>query len=189
MDNAASVGPRWRQRLRSAASWNAWIVAALVVAGCFRLFVAEAYAIPSGSMEGTLEVGDRIVAEKVSYRFGAPAAGDIVTFRDLDDPARTLVKRVVATEGQMVDLREGRVYVDGALLAEPYVEGRPTYPLTTAGQPSVSYPYVVPAGELWVMVDNRTNSRDSRAFGPIPAASVTGKVVFRDWPLGRAGLV
>ena len=148
-----------------------------------RTFVYQAYAIPSGSMETTIMTNDMVFTEKISYRMHEPEAGDIVTFDDPADPARTLIKRVIATEGQVVDLADGYVYVDGVRLTEPYTNALPSYPLSSR----ITYPYEVPDDMLWVMGDNRTNSSDSRAFGAIPVSSVTGKAVFTIWPLDRIG--
>ena len=94
---------------------------------------------------------------------------------------------VIAVGGQTVDLRDGRVYVDGVLQDEPYTRGEPSYPLTPYYGLTIDYPYTVPEGGLWVMGDNRTNSADSRAFGAIPLESVTGHAVLRYWPLDRIG--
>lgn len=133
--------------------------------------------------------GDRIFAEKVSYHVDEPSVGDIVVFSDPQVPSRVLVKRVVATEGQTVSLVGGVVYVDGVALSEPYAQGE-SYPLSpTAGNVSLSYPYTVPAGCLWVMGDNRENSSDSRYFGPIDVDSVFGRAVLVYWPLDRVGLL
>lgn len=149
----------------------------------------QAYAIPSGSMEGTILVGDRVYSERISYYLHEPKAGDIITFHDPKAPDRILIKRVVATGGQTIDLVDGRVIVDGEPLDEPYVNGKPSYPLDPAWDVELSYPYTIPSGQLWVMGDNRTNSQDSRYFGTIPVDSVTGKAVFTYWPVPRIGLL
>lgn len=154
-----------------------------------RTFVFQAYEIPSGSMEETIMTGDMVFSEKLSYYAGDPQPGDIITFADPEIPSRTLIKRVIATEGQTVDLRDGRVYVDGVAQSEPYTDGKPSYPLTTAYGTSITYPYTVPLGEVWVMGDNRTNSQDSRYFGSIPVDSVTGKAVLKYWPISSFGLL
>ena len=114
------------------------IVLIVALSWGLRTFVFQAYEIPSGSMEETIMTGDMVFSEKVSYYFGEPARGDIVTFADPEIPSRTLIKRVIATEGQTVDLRDGSVYVDGVKLDEPYTDGLPSYPLTTAYGVSVS---------------------------------------------------
>lgn len=165
---------------------------ALLVAFGVRTYVAEPFIIPSASMSDTLSVGDRLVGEKLTYRASSPKSGDIVTFVDPDQPDLTLIKRVVATEGQVVDLKDGKVFVDGVALDEPYTDGRPSEALPTHSPslPSdISYPYTVPAGHVWVMGDNRTNSQDSRYFGAIPVSSVTSRAVFVFWPLDHAGLI
>lgn len=150
-----------------------------------RTFVFQAYEIPSGSMEDTIMTGDMVFSEKVTYYFEDPKAGDIVTFADPSLPSRTLIKRVIATGGQTVDLQDGYVYIDGKKQIEPYTEGKPSYPLQSAYGVSISYPYTVPEDEIWVMGDNRTNSQDSRYFGAVPVSSVSGKAAFIYWPLSN----
>ena len=149
---------------------------AIAVLVCLFMFT-RVCEVRSGSMEDTIMAGDGVAVENVSYRFGTPLPGDVIAFQDPEIPDRTLFKRVIATEGQVVDLVDGQVYVDGAPLDEPYTAGKPTYPLTPAYGTSITYPYEVPAGQLWVMGDNRTNSQDSRYFGAIPASSVIGKAL------------
>ena len=95
------------------------VIVAIGLATLFTRFVMQPYEIPSGSMEQTIEVGDRVFSEKVSYMFGDPVQGDIITFEDPADSERVLIKRVIATGGQTVDLRDGVVYVDGVPLDEP----------------------------------------------------------------------
>ncbi|MCH3968269.1 MAG: signal peptidase I [Atopobiaceae bacterium] len=174
------------ERLSSALEWVLIIVAAVGFALLIRTFVAEPFEIPSGSMQDTLEVGDRILGEKVSYHFRSPQAGDIVTFTDPDDEGTTLIKRVIATEGQTVDLEDGVVYVDGQALSESYTEGKRSDPISSHAKgldQDVTYPYVVPEGSIWVMGDNRTNSLDSRYFGAIPVSNVTTRALATFWPL------
>lgn len=173
------------------ASHSAWyellltIVGTLLLALAIRLFVAETYAVPSGSMLETIQLGDRLVGEKVTLHWDAPQPGDIVTFEDPDGSGVTLIKRVIATEGQVIDLQDGYVYVDGVQLDEPYVQGKPTYPLDGHAanlSENITFPYTVPSGCLWVMGDNRTNSLDSRYFGAVSLDSVTSKALFIFWP-------
>ena len=169
------------------------IIIAVACAFAFLIthFVAQPYVIPSQSMEDTLIGGeegqsnDRILSEKISYISGEPKQGDIVTFTDVEDTSRTLIKRVIAVGGQTIDLRDGYVYVDGQKLDEPYTDGKPSYDPET----SITYPYTVPDGYIWVMGDNRTNSHDSRWFGPVPVENVTGHAFFRYWPFSRIGLL
>lgn len=159
------------------------IVLIIGISWGLRTFVFQAYEIPSGSMEETIMTGDTVFSEKISYYLGDPQPGDIVTFADPELPSRTLIKRVIATGGQTIDLRDGVVYIDGQRQIEPYTDNKPTYPLTTKYGTQITYPYTVPEGEIWVMGDNRTNSQDSRYFGSVPISSVTGKAAFIYWPI------
>lgn len=167
------------------------IMITIVVVAYFglRTFVVGTYEIPSGSMLDTIQIGDRVFSEKVSYYFRDPEQGDIITFADPENPQRTLIKRVIAVGGQTVDLKDGYVYVDGKKLDEPYTEGKQSLPLNTAYGVSITYPYTVPDGYLWVMGDNRTNSADSRYFGAVSKDSVTGHANFTFWPLNRIGIL
>ena len=164
-------------------------IVALITIG-LRTFVFVPYEIPSGSMEETIMTGDMVFSEKVSYYFRQPTRGDIVTFNDPEVAGRTLIKRVIATGGQTVDLQDGKVVVDGTALDEPYTLGKGSYPLAhTASDVSLTYPLTVPQGSLWVMGDNRTASQDSRYFGPISAGSVTGRAAMIYWPLSEVKLL
>ena len=164
------------------------VVIVLVGAWVLRTFVIEPFKVPSGSMESTIMTDDMLFAEKVSYYFTDPQQGDIVVFSDPQIPSRTLIKRVIATEGQTVNLVDGVVYVDGTALDEPYVQGA-SEPLRPASNVSITYPYTVPEGCLWVMGDNREDSSDSRYFGPIDVNSVFGKAFVVYWPLENLGLL
>lgn len=181
--------PRSRGFFRSVLSWAFYIALVFALVWGLQTFVVCPYTIPSGSMEDTIEVGDNVWSEKVSYYFRDVEQGDIVTFDDPEIAGRTLIKRVIAVGGQTVDLVDGLVYVDGMALDEPYTNGKPSAPLTPVSGVEISYPYTVPQGEIWVMGDNRTNSADSRYFGSIGEASVSGRAVVIYWPLDHIGVL
>ena len=174
--------------LRTVASLVVMVVAVVAISFGLRTFVFSAYEIPSGSMEDTIMTGDLVFSEKVSYYSGEPKQGDIVTFEDPLVSGRTLIKRVIATGGQTVDLVDGKVVVDGVALDEPYTEGKVSEPFQKTAV-SIGYPYTVPQGCLWVMGDNRTNSQDSRYFAAVDASTVTGHAVFTYWPINHIGLL
>ena len=178
------------------------ILIALVVAVLIKTFFVQAFYIPSGSMIPTLEVNDRVLVNKLSPRFGVPNRGDVIVFdspsgnadrgsfpgnifrsvgesigvvsRDAD-----LIKRVIGLPGEVVEIRDNMVFVDGGALDEPYLaEGT-----RMADMPAVT----VPPGELFVMGDNRSFSSDSRAFGTISEEEVVGRAFSKVWPPSRWG--
>lgn len=164
------------------------VAVAVGVAFALRTFVIEPFVIPSASMVDTLEVGDRIFGEKITYANSDPARGDIVTFEDPEGSGTILIKRVIAVAGQTVTIEKGNIYVDGVKLAEQYTDGKETYALDAHGSnldANIEYPYTVPEGYIWVMGDNRTNSLDSRYFGAIPISSVTSRALVIYWPFDR----
>lgn len=158
---------------------------ALALAWGLTTFVVKPYQVPSGSMLETIQLGDRILSEKISYYGGSPKQGDIVTFQDPEDNSRVLVKRCIAVGGQTVELKDGTVYVDGAALDEPYTNGKSSYEEDSYAD--ITYPYTVPEGYIWCMGDNRTNSQDSRFFGAVPVENVTGHAFFKYWPISSIG--
>lgn len=184
---SSAAGTRGSGALSGILQFVVMVVVVVAAVWALRTYVIAPYEIPSGSMETTIMTDDRVFSEKVSYYTRSVQQGDIVTFADPEVEGRTLIKRVIATGGQTVDLRDGTVYVDGEPLAEDYTHGLPSEPLTPAPGVEVSYPYTVPEGYLWVMGDNRTNSADSRYFGAVPASSVSGRACFIYWPLNRIG--
>jgi signal peptidase I len=158
------------------------VIAAFLLAQGIKTFVVQPFVIPTGSMIPTIEINDRVLAEKITYRFARkPQYGDIVVF---DDPTKAhpqLIKRVIATGGQTVDISDGAVYVNGNKLNEPYLHGVRTDP------GSVPLPVRVPAGYVWLMGDNRPNSGDSRFIGPQPISAIRGRAVWTYWPVTRFG--
>jgi len=179
----ASHSSRW------VLEWVVVLVAALLLAVGIRTSVAQMFYIPSGSMLPTLKIGDRIIVDKLSYHVHGVHRGDIVVFRrpPLEKADYTdLVKRVIGLPGDVISLHLGRVDIDGRPLAEPWL---PTPAPVSSPSPltepfSLNHPYRVPPDEYFVMGDNRTDSEDSRYFGPIPASLIVGKMAFVIWPLG-----
>ena len=148
-----------------------------------RTFVAEARYIPSGSMEPTLEINDRLIIEKITYRLRKPERGDVVVF----SPTETLqqqnfrdafIKRVIGLPGEEIEVRGGRVIVNGQALREKYIEEKPEYDYG---------PVVVPEDQYLVLGDNRNNSYDSHYWGFVPRDNLIGRAAVRFWPPNRLG--
>ena len=170
------------------------VVVAVVIAILLRTFVVATYSIPSGSMEPTLQIGDRIVVDKLAYHLHGIGRGDIVVFSTppaencAGPPVSNLVKRVIALPGETISLADGRVLIDGRLLPEPWLPPNERTQTTPgpSGEPfSLHHAYKVPAGDVYVMGDNRTFSCDSRYWGPVVKSTIVGKVDLRIWPLSR----
>ena len=166
-----------RSSMRNTVEWVAIIGAALIAAVVIKTFLIQAFYIPSASMEPTLEIQDRVLVNKLSYRLHDVHRGDVVVFeRPPNDKGeiRDLIKRVIGLPGETVEGRDGTVYVDGRPLREPYL---PTGTVTTDFGPNA-----VPEDYVWVMGDNRGNSSDSRVFGAIAESTIIGRAFIRVWP-------
>jgi signal peptidase I len=160
-----------------------FVLAAIAVGAAWAIttFLVQPFIIPSASMENTLMVGDRVLVSKSAYRVGELHYGDVVVFTSPEDGRTDLIKRVIAVAGQTVDVRDGRVIVDGKPLSEPYVN--PDFP----SHYDADEAFRVPAETVWVMGDNRANSKDSRYIGPIATSEVLGKAFAIYWPPSRIG--
>lgn len=153
---------------------------AFAIAQGIKTFLVQPYLVPSGSMLPTIQLRDRVLANKLVFRTGVtPKYKDIIVFDDPWGEYPTLIKRVIAVGGQTVDLKDGAVYVDGKKLDEPYTHGKPSYPQV------LNFPLKIKPGYYWVMGDNRTNSSDSRTFGPVPMSAIHGRAFWTYWPLTR----
>jgi signal peptidase I len=167
------------------------------VAVLLRTFVVQTFFIPSGSMEPTLQIGDRILVNKLSYHLHGVDRGDIVVFsrppaENCGGPeVNDLVKRVIGLPGDVISLSGGYVYIDGKRLDESWL---PTSEqgVTSAGPAGtasdLAHPYRIPANDYFVMGDNRTDSCDSRYWGPISKSLIVGKVEVRVWPISSIKL-
>lgn len=174
--------------MRQVIEFVATLAVAFLVAQAVRAWVIEPYIVPTGSMLPTIQLGDQVLANKFVYRFRDPSRPDIVVLDNpLNDPsAPTLIKRAIAVGGQTVDLKNGKVLVDGQPLDEPYTHGQASDPLMGS---RIVFPVKVPPGYVWVMGDNRTQSEDSRWFGPVKLSAVHGQAFFIYWPISRFGVL
>lgn len=156
----------------------------LVLAFGIRQFVAEARFIPSGSMEPTLQIDDRLVVEKISYHFNPPERSDIIVFWPPEELALpgarrdAYIKRVIGLPGDTVEITEGTVFINGQALNESYIMAPPDYQWG---------PEVVPAESYLVLGDNRNQSYDGHAWGFLPQENIIGRAVVRFWPPDRIG--
>tara|TARA_Y100000768_G_scaffold366344_1_gene328431 strand:+ start:12847 stop:13668 length:822 start_codon:yes stop_codon:yes gene_type:complete len=181
--------------------WLAVIVGALLVAFLIKTFLMQAYYIPSSSMTPALQIGDRVLVNKLSYEFGEVSRGDLVVFKRTEVGTSNqidLIKRVVATEGEIIEISDGEIFIterggkDRKLLVEPYLaEG-----VTTQGfafkdlcPQSEANTCLIPENFIFVMGDNRSGSRDSRYFGPVNTDDIVGRAFIRIWPLGSLKLL
>lgn len=161
---------------------------ALAISVLIRLLVAEPRYIPSDSMVPTLNIGDRLVIEKVSYRFKEPTNGDIIVFQPPDilqqqgySKDQAFIKRIIGLPGQTIDIKKGRVFIGDRPLEEDYIAELPDY--------FWQGPVTIPEDQYFVMGDNRNNSNDSHIWGFLPKENIIGRAVFRFWPFERIGLV
>lgn len=156
------------------------LLLALVLALLIRGFLIETYLVYGPSMEKSLFEGERLLVNKLVYRFRDPIPGEIVVFREPGNDARNLVKRVVAVAGQTLEVRSGDLFVDGQMIQENYVAYPSNDTLPT---------HHIPDDTVFVMGDNRPNSLDSRYFGPVPSANIRGRAFIIFWPPVRFSFV
>jgi len=192
--HAAPSDDLQHDRVRSLIEWVAVIVGALVVALVVKTFLFQAFYIPSASMEPTLEKGDRVLVNKLSYDLHDVRRGDVVVFelppdQVASDGIKDLIKRVIGLPGDTIETRDGVVYVNDRRLDEPYLpKGTRTGDDQNGNNPAIDR-QVVPDGTVFVMGDNRSNSHDSRYQdrGPIPIDSIVGRAFILVWPPGEMG--
>ena len=172
--------------------WILVIGGAILLAVIVKMVLLQAFYIPSASMYPTLQKGDRVLVNKISYKLHDVNRGDVVVFERPPSETATnipdLIKRVVGLPGEQIVIEGGRVYIDGQLLDEPYLpEGVTTTAENAPLKCAREAPCVVPEGDVWVMGDNRNDSKDSRYFGPIDEDSIVGRAFVVVWPLEPAG--
>jgi len=182
------VPKKARSRRRTIIEWLLVVAIALIVSLLVRTYVFQTFYIPSGSMEPTLQIGDRIVVSKLSVEFGTIHRGDILVFKAplavrsaCGDNDADLVKRVIGLPGDHLTSKDNTIYVNGHVLKQPWTHVEPIF--RHIGK------VTVPANHYFMMGDNEPNSCDSRYWGSIPRSSIIGKAFVRIWPLSRLGFL
>jgi len=187
------AGPSQGGGYRWVLEWAVILIAVVLCTMLLRAYVIQSFYIPSPSMVPTLQVGDRIMVNKLSYDLHGVHRGDIVVFKrpPLEDQNfPDLVKRVIGLPGESISTKDGHVYINGVLLNEPWLPPGPSsYTGALPDDQNQEYnmpgPVKIPADEYYVMGDNRTDSEDSRYFGPIPKSLIVGRAIAVVWPLSH----
>lgn len=187
---ADDPGPGRKSALATVVEWAVVIAGAIAVALVIKTFVMQAFFIPSESMAPTLLKDDRVLVNKLSYHLHDVNRGDVVVFEKTPETTgpestKDLIKRVIALPGDQLAFDEkGKVYINNQLLEEPYLSENV---VTTQGTVpcTLPQPCKIAPDTVWVMGDNRANSRDSRYIGPIPQDHIVGRAFTRVWPVDR----
>jgi signal peptidase I len=186
-------GPR-----RTIIDYGLTAIIAIALAILVQSFVVKPYLIPSTSMANTLVPGQRVLVDRMVYRYRSVHRGDIIVFRRPEPPKDVLIKRVVGLPGDLLAVRGGHLFINGVRANDSFVDKvdgvtEPTdpadpYASTDPDAPwSLAQPFRVPAGHYFVMGDNRTDSSDSRYWGTVPRHAIIGRAFFTYWPLARLG--
>jgi signal peptidase I len=162
--------------------WLRDIFFSIAIAAVVIVFLYQPVKVEGTSMQPWLQDQERIFVNKFVYRFEEIARGDIIVFRFPLDPSKSYIKRVVGLPGDIVEIDDGRLFINGHEVPEPYV-------LPHFRDHSSSRPVVVPGGEYYVLGDHRNTSNDSRTWGTVARKHITGKAVFAYWPLDRFGVL
>lgn len=197
-DAARVARPKGDYALRPYNRWYVYLAVVLAVSllvspGLLALSPVRSFKILSGSMEPAVLIGDRVYADLTAYRSAGPARGDLAIYTSPENPAIIAVKRVIALEGEVIELRNKQVFLGGRPLADPW--GRHSDPQVLRRDPLKSDglevrdnfgPLRIPAGTVFLLGDNRDNSLDSRFFGPVPLSSLRGRLLYVYWSPDRS---
>lgn len=169
-------------------NWGEPFVIALILAIVIRTYILGPYKIPTGSMIPTFLIGDRIFVDKVTFRFREPKAGEIIVFKYPMDQKKDFVKRLVGLPGDRIEIREGKLYINGNVMDDPpfsnyYYYNREDWKYGKSGQT-----IEVPEGQFFVLGDNSDQSSDSRYWGFVPKKDLVGRAVIIWWPPNRIKL-
>ena len=169
--------------LKSLFEWIVIIVVAFVLSLVIRNFVIDTRIVPTGSMLPTIQLDDRLIVDRLFYKFDMINRGDIVVFKstkDMVSEEEDLVKRVIGLPGEEIQIKNGKVFVNGKALYEPYIAEAPAYEYG---------PVTVPPNSYFMLGDNRNDSKDSHIWGFVDSDLILGRVWIRYWPLDRFGKV
>jgi len=173
------MATQWKSELYE---WGKAFALAVILALVIRMFLVEVYIVDGNSMQPSLHDAERVLVNKLVYRVKEPESQDVIVFRYPKEPDRDFIKRVIAVPGQSVEVKNGKVLVDGAAIDEPYLR-TPTH--------GAFGPQIVPEGTVFVLGDNRNFSLDSRdpEVGFVPVGNIKGKAMVIFWPLPSLKLV
>jgi signal peptidase I len=157
------------------------VLPAILIALLINVFVGQATRVEGQSMEPNLHTNQRLVVEKVSYRFHGPQRFDVVVVKVPSQGDELLIKRVIGLPGETVEIHDGQVYINGQLLDEPFTSEQT--------RPGRYARIVVPPLHVFVLGDNRNHSNDSRSFGPVPIENIVGRAWISYWPPEDLGIV
>lgn len=169
--------------------WVKPILVALVLALMIRTYFVQAYKIPTGSMRMTLLENDKILVDKISYRFHPPHRGDVVVFKYPLDPKKDFVKRLIAFGGEKVEIKDGAIFINDTMIEDPlirrnYYYNREDWPYGRMGQK-----FEVPLDNYFVLGDNSAQSSDGRNWGFVPKKNLSGRAFLIWWPPKRISLI
>ncbi len=176
----AASAPSWRRTRQGAFEVLKTLLIAFLLAQLIMVSVAQAFQVEQYSMEPTLLPHDRVLVSKFIYRLREPIRGNVVVLRYPRNPERNYIKRVIGLPGETIEIKKGKLYVNRQPIKENYLNG------DIVGDYG---PVTVPADSIFVMGDNRNNSEDSRAFGPLQKALIVGQAILIYWPPQRARLL
>ncbi|MDA8228852.1 MAG: signal peptidase I [Desulfitobacterium hafniense] len=169
-----------KSRLKSILEWAGLLVFALILSMVVRTFLLDTRIVPTGSMLPTIKLQDRLIVDKLAFKFNGIKRGDIVVFHapPASGEKEDLVKRVIGLPGEKLEIKDGKVLINGVGLNEPYILEKPDYQYGPINVPEDSY---------FVLGDNRRRSNDSHMWGFLPKQNITGRVWVRYWPLNSFG--
>jgi signal peptidase I len=187
------ITKRKKPRRRALIEWTAIIVIAVLVSFLMRTYAFQTFFIPSGSMEPTLQIGDRIIVNKLAVSWGTINVGDIVVFKappaeNCGEPVTDLVKRVIGVPGDSLKSKGNTIYLENT---SQHVKWHPLLETWTHTEPlgQAITPITLKANQYFMMGDNHSDSCDSRMWGPVPRSDIIGKAFLRIWPLSRIGFL
>lgn len=153
------------------------LIIILVAIGVFFISRAtvQSFVVLGSSMNPNLENGQRIMVDKAIYRIRDPHRGEVIVFQPPNGKAVDFIKRVIGLPGDTVEIQDGLVFINGYALNEPYIKAHPSYTMAEEE---------IPAGEYFVLGDNRNNSNDSHSWGTVPQENIVGKAWLSFWPPG-----
>lgn len=171
-----------KKYLKTIFEWGMLLIIAWVISFGIRTFILDTRIVPTGSMLPTIQLQDRVIFDKMFFRFDRFERGDIVMFKapPAAEESDDLVKRIIGLPGETLEVRDGKVWIDGVALEESYLNEVPAY---TYG------PVDIPQDSYFMMGDNRNNSKDSHVWGFLPKENIKGRVLVRYWPLERLGTI